>query len=186
MQADSRVGRRRAFQILAGEDESPRSKPQSYHTHFTCKVGPEKNIQPMGNRKESHPRSNEVKCYRCGEDHQTYSRNCPVFKNEMEIVRIQTKERIPWQQVIRKLLRLDPHPELIYSHAVENTSNRTTSKSSNRKDQESQSESSEDDSPTVPSYGHRYYAQGKVPTKKSKLCLRTHKLFPLWGENRFL
>ena len=42
MQADSRVGRRRALQILAGEDESPRSKPQSYPTHFTCKIDPEK------------------------------------------------------------------------------------------------------------------------------------------------
>ena len=29
MQADSRVGRQRAFQILEGEDESPRSNPQS-------------------------------------------------------------------------------------------------------------------------------------------------------------
>ena len=33
MQVDSRVGRRRAFQILA-EDESPRSNPQSYLTYF--------------------------------------------------------------------------------------------------------------------------------------------------------
>ena len=59
MQADTRVGRRRALQILAGEDESPRSKPQSYPTHFTFKMNPEnkKNIQPMGNRKEPHPRN---------------------------------------------------------------------------------------------------------------------------------
>ena len=98
--------------------------------------------------------SNEVKCYYCGEDHQTISRNCPVLKKEMEIVRIQTEERIPRQQVIRKLLRLYPHPELNYSHAVKNTSNRITSKSPNRTDQENQSKSSEDDSPTVPSYGH--------------------------------
>ena len=89
--------------------------------------------------------SNEVKCYHYAEDHQTFSRNCPVFKKEMEIVRIQTKERIPSQQAIRKLLRLNPHPELIYSHAVKNTSNRTTSKSLNRTNQESRSESSEDD-----------------------------------------
>ena len=38
MQGDSRVGRRRALPILAGEDESPRSKLQSYVTHFTCKM----------------------------------------------------------------------------------------------------------------------------------------------------
>ena len=85
----------------------------------------------------------------------------------MEIVRIQTKEPIPRQQAIRKLLRLDPHPELIYSHAVKNTSNPTTSKSPNRTDQESQSESGEDDSPTLPSYGHGYYTQGKDKKKRS-------------------
>ena len=42
MQADSRMGRRRALQILAGEDESPRSNPHSYPTHFRCKMDPEK------------------------------------------------------------------------------------------------------------------------------------------------
>ena len=93
--------------------------------------------------------------------------NCPVNKKAMEIVRIQTKDRIPRQQAIRSLLRLNPHPEIIYSHAVKNTSNRTTSKSPNRTDQESQSEYSEDDSPTVPSYGHGYFAQGKEKKKTS-------------------
>ena len=39
--AISRVGRRRAFQVLAIEDESPRSKPQSNPTHFRCKMDPE-------------------------------------------------------------------------------------------------------------------------------------------------
>ena len=41
MQANSRVGRRRALQILAGEDESPRSNPQTYPTHFRYKMDPE-------------------------------------------------------------------------------------------------------------------------------------------------
>ena len=108
-----------------------------------------------------------IKCYHCGEDPQTYSRNCHVLKKEMEVVRVQTKERIPRQQAIRKLLRLDPHPELIFSHAVKNSSNRTTTKSPNRTDQESQSKSSEDDSATVPSYGHGYYTQGKDQKKRS-------------------
>ena len=40
--ADSRVGRRIALQILAGEDESPRANPQSNPTHFRCKMDPEK------------------------------------------------------------------------------------------------------------------------------------------------
>ena len=42
MQADNTVGRGRALQILAGEFESPRSNPQSYLTHFRCKMDPEK------------------------------------------------------------------------------------------------------------------------------------------------
>ena len=42
MQADSRVRTRRALQILTGEDDSPRSDPQSYPTHFRCKIDPEK------------------------------------------------------------------------------------------------------------------------------------------------
>ena len=111
--------------------------------------------------------SSEVKCYHCGGNHQSYSRNFPVLKNGMEVVRIQTKECIPRHQTIRKLLRFKPHPELFYSHAVKNTSNRTTSKFPDRTDQKSQSESSEDDSPTVPCYGHGYYTQGKDQKKKS-------------------
>ena len=42
MQANSRVGRRRALQILAEEDESQRSNTQSFPKHFTCKMDPEK------------------------------------------------------------------------------------------------------------------------------------------------
>ena len=42
VQADKRVRRRRALQILAGEDESPRSNPQSYPIHIRCKMDPEK------------------------------------------------------------------------------------------------------------------------------------------------
>ena len=42
MQAESRVVRRRALQILEGEDESPRSNPHSYPTQFRCKMYPDK------------------------------------------------------------------------------------------------------------------------------------------------
>ena len=42
MQDVSRVGRRRAFQILAAEDESARSNTQSCPTPFRCKMDPEK------------------------------------------------------------------------------------------------------------------------------------------------
>ena len=42
MQTDSRVGRLRALQIQAGEDDSPRSNTQSFPIHFTCKMDPKK------------------------------------------------------------------------------------------------------------------------------------------------
>ena len=42
LQANRRVGRQRALQISAGEDESPRSDHQSYPTHFSCEIDPEK------------------------------------------------------------------------------------------------------------------------------------------------
>ena len=41
MESDTRVGRSRALKILVGEDESPRSNPQSFHKHFRCKMDPE-------------------------------------------------------------------------------------------------------------------------------------------------
>ena len=44
MQADSRVGRQKALQILTGEDESPRSDAKW--------IRKEENIQPVGNRKK--------------------------------------------------------------------------------------------------------------------------------------
>ena len=66
--------------------------------------------------------STGVRCCHCRDDHQAFSRNYQLFKRETEIVQIQTKERIPRQQVIRKLLRINPHPEIIFSNAVKNTS----------------------------------------------------------------
>ena len=104
--------------------------------------------------------STEVRCCHCGDDHKAFSRNCPIFKINSEIVQIQTKQRIPRPQATRNLLRINPHPELIFSNAVKNSSNRTTWKSPNRTNQKSQSESSEDSSPPVPSYGHGYYTRG--------------------------
>ena len=64
-------------------------------------------------------------------------------------------------KLLRKLLKTNPHSDLIFSNAVKNTSNRTTSKSPTKTNQESQSESSEDDSLPVQSYGHGYYTEGK-------------------------
>ena len=42
MQGDSREEIRKALQILAGEDESPRSNTHSYSIYFINKMDPEK------------------------------------------------------------------------------------------------------------------------------------------------
>ena len=42
----------------------------------------------------------------------------PKIRKKKQIIKIQTKERIPRLQAIRKLLRLDPNPEIIFSNAV--------------------------------------------------------------------
>ena len=161
-----------SFIKIPGEQEKTKvfeysERPMSCKTCLefghTAKKFHEKIATCAGCSYEGHKKdkctSNEVKCLHYGEVDQSYSRNCPVFKKEMKIVQIQTKERIPRQQAIRNLLGLKPHPELIYSHAVKNTSNRTTSKSPNGTDQNSQSESSEDDSQAVLSCSHGYYTK---------------------------
>ena len=88
-------------------------------------------------------------------------------KEKQKSSRSKQKKLIPRQQAIRKLFRINPHPELIFSNAVKNTSDRTTSISQTRTNQESQSESSEDDSPPVAFYRHGYYTEGKNKKKRS-------------------
>ena len=96
--------------------------------------------------------STEIKCYHCEADHQAFSNNCPIFERETELIQIQTKERIPRLQAIRKLLRLNPNPGVIFSNAVKNTPNPTRSKSPIRSEQESQSDPSEDTNVTLKFY----------------------------------
>ena len=73
-------------------------------------------------------------------------------KQKQKIVQDQAKERIPRVQATLKFLRLNPNPELIFSNAVKNTSNRTASKFPSGSEQENQSEFNENYSPTAPAY----------------------------------
>ena len=116
--------------------------------------------------------STKIRCCHCEADHQVFSGNCPIIRRETEIIQMQTKVRIAKLQAIRKLLRLNPNPKLIFSNAVKNTSNPTELKSPTRSENESQSDSSdgtnvtlknfenfgkeEDNSTTVPTYGLGY------------------------------
>ena len=89
--------------------------------------------------------STEVRCCHCIADHLAFSKNCSRLKRETEIIQIQTKKRIPRQKALRKLLRLSPNPELIFSIALKNTSYPTRSKSSTSPKQGSQSYASSGD-----------------------------------------
>ena len=62
MQADSRVGKRRASQILARNDESPRSNPESYTTHFrrTKQIRKRKDSSTHGQWKIVLPKKSEA------------------------------------------------------------------------------------------------------------------------------
>ena len=127
--------------------------------------------------------SAKVRCCHWEADNKTFSRSCPLLKTETEITQVQRKERTPRLQAKRKLLRLNPDPQSIFSNAVENSINPTRSKSLTKPKQESQSESSEDtnvtlkffvnfgnegdNSPTVPTYGHGYFTKIKGKNKRS-------------------
>ena len=41
VRAKEKVGRRRAIQILSGEDETPANKSTKFPTHFSCQMSPE-------------------------------------------------------------------------------------------------------------------------------------------------
>ena len=89
--------------------------------------------------------SNEVKSYHCGEDHQPFSRNCPVIKKKGN--RPDPNKRAHTQAT--------GHTKTSHTEPTSSINLPTRSKEHpNRTDQEAQSESSEDDSPTAPSYGH--------------------------------
>ena len=54
VQTKEKVGRRRAIQILSGEDETPANISTKFPTHFSCQMNPEKKIQSMVDRKMLH------------------------------------------------------------------------------------------------------------------------------------
>jgi len=56
IQAKEKVGRRRAIQILTGEDEFPATKSTKFPTHFICQMNPEqkKEIQPLDDSEMLH------------------------------------------------------------------------------------------------------------------------------------
>ena len=132
----------------------------------------------------------QVRWCHCRVNHQAFWRNCTTFKRETEFVQIRIEQRIPRLQSIRKLLRINPNPKLIFSNEVKKTSNVTTSKSVTRSEQEIQSDSrtnvtqtffenfgnEEENSPAVPSYATDTILREKEKEKEPALPTANCKL----------
>ena len=73
--------------------------------------------------------STEVRFCHCGPDHQASQGTVQYSKEKQKSSKSKQKNAYPYKlQVVRKLLTLNPNPEVIFSNAVKNTSNLTSSK----------------------------------------------------------
>ncbi|GBN02576.1 hypothetical protein AVEN_89538-1 [Araneus ventricosus] len=67
----------------------------------------------------SHQCTGQEKCVNCSGDHTSFSRSCPRWKQEKEIMAIKTKEQISYPEAKRKLLAQTPTSGLSYSSAFQ-------------------------------------------------------------------
>ncbi|KAF8784265.1 hypothetical protein HNY73_009969 [Argiope bruennichi] len=58
------------------------------------------------------------KCVNCSSDHTSFSRLCPRWKLEKDIITIKTKEQISYPEAKRKIMAQTPTPGVSYSTAV--------------------------------------------------------------------
>jgi len=69
-------------------------------------------------------RSNLI-CHHCEDDHRNFSKNCPRYKHEIEIIKVETRERVSKTEAKQRLLKENPN-KLNYAQAVKQTSNTST------------------------------------------------------------
>jgi len=62
--------------------------------------------------------SDSEKCHHCEEKHPTFSIKCSIFKQEQEIIKTRTRERISRSQAIFVLKKQNPNSELNYAKAL--------------------------------------------------------------------
>jgi len=67
-------------------------------------------------------RKNETICQHYEDDHQSFSRKCPRYKLEIEVIKIQTRERVSKSEAKRRLLKENPN-RMNYARAVKNPTN---------------------------------------------------------------
>ena len=120
----------------------------------------------------------ELKCLHCGGEHQAVSRNCPVFKTEEEIIKMQTKQRISKAEARRKITKQNPikmnfasaiasssksREAPTHSHELSSDDSDATSETSVRVRKQSQ-RIYEEESATEPAPTHGYFT---APKRKS-------------------
>ncbi|GBM76577.1 hypothetical protein AVEN_254404-2 [Araneus ventricosus] len=59
------------------------------------------------------------KCVNCSGDHTSFSRSCPRWKQEKEIMAVETKEQISYPEAKRKLIAQTPKSGISYSSALQ-------------------------------------------------------------------
>ena len=80
-------------------------------------------------------RKNEIICHHCEDDHYSFSRNCPRYKLEIEVIKIQTRERVSKTEAKRRLQKVNPN-KMNYARAVKNpTKSNPIPSTSKRNDQ---------------------------------------------------
>ena len=73
-----------------------------------------------GHRKKL--KKDETICHHCDDDHQSFSRKSPRYQIEIEVIKFQTRERVPKSEAKRRLLKENPK-RVNYARAVKNSTN---------------------------------------------------------------
>ena len=99
-------------------------KCQEYgHTVSTCKKETQRCRKcSKEGHSESECNDSVYTCHQCSEPHYTASKNCPVYRKELEILAIMTKERKTRAQAQLDMMWRQPHPNLNYRAALINPS----------------------------------------------------------------
>ena len=69
-----------------------------------------------------------AKCRNCEENHPTYSRKCPIFIKEQEILAVKARNNLSYAEARREVSNKYIEPNLTYSQAVSSRSQTTTTK----------------------------------------------------------
>ena len=75
--------------------------------------------------------NNAMKCANCGDGHESFRKSCPVYKDEFEICKIRSVEKISYVEAKKKIRQLCPRPKPLtipYSEVIISQHNKTNKK----------------------------------------------------------